>query len=90
MPDCQTTYRLIDASGGPLDVSNMARGPFETQGLADLIGGAPIVQEVEGGHLRTLVPLTNDMHPNCMTCHTNYAGLPAGSVIGAASLKVKL
>ena len=56
----------------------------------ELLGGEPVVQEVQGGHLRTLVPLTSDMHPNCMTCHTNYAALPAGTVVGAASFKIRL
>ena len=90
VPECQSTYKLIDASGNPLDTGNTPSGRFEADGLSDLVNGAPIVQEVVGGHLRTLVPLTSDMHPNCMSCHTNYNSLPSGTVVGAAAFKVKL
>ena len=85
-----TEYRLLDASGDPLDPENVAEGKFESDAMADLLDGAPVVQEVVGGHLRTVVPLTNDMHPNCITCHTNYAGMDPGTVVGAASFKVRL
>ena len=90
VPDCQSTYGLIDASGDPLDIDNLPQGKFETDGMMQLLGGAPVVQETVGGHLRTLVPLTNDMHPNCATCHTNYDALAPGTVVGAASFKIKL
>ncbi|MEM7308686.1 MAG: DUF3365 domain-containing protein [Planctomycetota bacterium] len=89
LPPGKKAYRLTDATGDPLDPKNDPKGTFEVQGLQDLVAGAPLVQQVIGGKLRTLVPLTSDMHPNCMTCHTNYAGLPSGTVVGAASLAVK-
>ncbi|MEM9382124.1 MAG: hypothetical protein AAGB93_19370 [Planctomycetota bacterium] len=84
------SYRLIDATGDPLDGKNQPFGAFENQGLAQLVAGAPSVQQVIGGRLRTLLPLTNDAHPNCATCHTNYGALPPGTVVGAASFRVKL
>ncbi len=83
-------YRLIDATGSPLDHKNQPFGNFEVQSLAQLVLGSPTIQEVRFGKLRTLVPLTNDMHPNCKTCHVNYDALPAGTVVGAASIRVKL
>jgi len=90
LPECQNTYKLIDASGSPLDPDNVPKSNFEASALMELIGGAPLVQETIGGHLRTLVPLTSDMHPNCMTCHTNYGAFAPGTVVGAAVFKVKL
>ncbi|MCA8950944.1 MAG: hypothetical protein KDE27_15680 [Planctomycetes bacterium] len=86
----QHTYRLIDASGDPIEGRNRARGAFEIDGLAQLLGGAASVQASVGNELRTLVPLTSDMHPNCATCHANYGALPAGTIVGAASLRVRL
>ena len=90
LPKCQQTYGLIDATGAPLNVTNLPKGGFEANALKELLGGVPKVEVVQGNHLRTMVPLTNDMHANCMSCHTNYALLPPGSVVGAASFKVKL
>jgi len=90
VPDCQDRYRLIDATGGPLDPANVPLDDFELLGLAELVGGATRVQRAFGPDLRTLAPLTSDMHPNCVTCHTSYAMLPPDSVVGAASLRVEL
>lgn len=90
VPECQTSYKLIDATGDPLDLRNFPQGSFETDALEQLVNGAPIVQEVVGPDLRTYVPLTGDAHPNCATCHTNYVGLAPGTVVGAAAFKVKL
>ena len=88
----QDNYRLIDASGGPLNPNNVARGNFERSALAELVatgGLGSTVQDVVGNQLRTLFALTNNAHPNCVTCHENYAGLPSGTVIGAISTRVK-
>lgn len=88
--ECQRRYRLIDASGAPLDPRNKPHGSWESNALADVVGGAGVVQEVVGGQLRTVVGLTNDMHPNCVSCHTNYAEFEPGTVIGAASFGIKI
>lgn len=90
LPPGNGSYGLIDATGFPLDPANLPKGSFEVGGLLELLGGAPIVQSVEGGSLRTMVPLTSDMHPNCMVCHADYGMLPAGTVVGAAAVRVKL
>ena len=90
LPKGQSAYRLLDATGAPLDPKNRAKGSFEKHALLELLGGAPAVQSAQEGRLRTLVPLTSDMHPNCVSCHTNYAGLPSGTVVGAGSFQVKL
>ena len=88
-PGRHGAFRLIDATGDPLGCDNEPEGPFEANGVADLLAGMPVVQQTIGHRLRTLVPLTNDMHPNCATCHLNYDALPAGTVVGAASLRIK-
>ena len=88
--ECNREYRLIDASGAPIGANNVAHGAWEMDALDAVVNGAPVVQEVVGGQLRTVVPLTNDMHPNCMTCHSNYADFVPGTVIGAASLKINI
>jgi len=90
LPECQTTYGLIDASGEPLDPTNAPKTQLEAQAMIELVGGVPVVQTTLGGYLRTFVPLTSDMHPNCTTCHTSYQALPPGTVVGAAAFKVKL
>lgn len=90
VPESQSAYRLVDATGAPLDASNVPADPFEVRALIRLLEGAPAVQEVVGAELRTLVPLTSDMHPNCTTCHADYGGLPPGTLVGAASFRVGL
>ncbi|MEM7199955.1 MAG: hypothetical protein AAF628_06800 [Planctomycetota bacterium] len=90
LPEAEPIYRLIDASGSPLDGKNLPKGPFEVQGMVQLAGGAASVQKQGSAFLRTLLPLTNDMHPNCMTCHANYAALPPGTLVGAASFRVRI
>lgn len=89
--ECQRDFRLIDASGDPLDSKNLPQGSFEVDALAELVSnGGGSVQEVINGRLRTVVALTNDMHMNCVSCHTNYGEFEPGSVIGAASFMVKI
>jgi len=90
VPECQDAYRLVDATGEPIDPANVPQDSFERRSLQSLLAGAPVIQEIMGGELRTLVPLTSDMHPNCATCHTNYDLYPAGTVVGAASIRVGL
>ena len=90
VPDCQDAYRLVDATGNPIDANNAPIDAFEVRGLMQLSGGAAVVQEVDGAYLRTMAPLTNDMHPNCATCHTAYTGMPANTFVGAAAFKVGL
>ena len=89
VPGRRSAYRLLDAIGDPLNPQNIARGRFERDAMDALLEGAPQVQEVAGNSLRTVIPLTNDMHPNCVTCHTAYDEYPSGTVVGAASLRVQ-
>lgn len=90
VPHCPSAYKLIDASGAPLDPANLPMGAYEIGVMAQLVSGTPLVQEVTGPFLRTYVPLKNSFHPNCVTCHTNYAGLAPGSVVGALATKIRL
>ena len=90
VPESQSAIRLIDASGDPLDASNVPLDRFEARGMPKLLAGDPIVQEVYGRRLRTLVPLTSDMHGNCATCHTGFSAMPSGTVVGAAGFDVRL
>lgn len=90
LPESQEAYRLVDATGDPIDPGNLPQDEFEFRGLMQLVDGVPQVQRIQGSDLRTLVPLTNDMHPNCISCHTNFGALPPSSVVGAAALRVGL
>lgn len=84
-------YRLVDASGDPLDPRNKPRGRFEKQGLQKLVGQPAFstVQDEGSRKLRTLFSLP--FLPGCETCHTNYArDFEEGDIVGAISVKVRL
>lgn len=89
LAECQDRFRLIDASGDPLDPANLPQGSFEIDALADVVNGAGVVQRIVAGELRTVIGLTNDMHPNCASCHANYSEMKPGTVVGAASFRVE-
>lgn len=78
--------RLIDATGDPLEASNVAVDEFEKAALKEILGGKASVDKVvekDGKrYLRTatIVPVVME---KCKSCHPNYKDVPKGKAIGA-------
>ena len=78
--------RLIDATGDPLEASNVAADDFEKMAIKQILGGKASVDQIvekEGKrYLRTatIVPVVME---KCKSCHPNYKDVPKGKAIGA-------
>ena len=78
--------RLIDATGDPLEESNVAADDFEKMAIKQILGGKASVDQIvekEGKrYLRTatIVPVVME---KCKSCHPNYKDVPKGKAIGA-------
>ena len=78
--------RLIDATGQPLEASNIAVDEFEKAALKEIIAGkASVDRVVEKNGKRflrtaTIVPV---VMTKCVSCHPPYAKVPKGEAIGA-------
>lgn len=80
--------RLLDATGDPYDLSNVAEDDFEKNAVKELVAGKTWVEatEVRKGvrHLRVATPIPV-VFEKCVMCHDSYADLPEGRAIGALS-----
>lgn len=82
--------RLIDATGDPYDLKNVAKTDFEKKNLKRLTTENNYIDHVstEDGkrylEVLTQVPVVMD---KCKLCHPSYNDLPAGQTIGAISYR---
>jgi hypothetical protein len=78
--------RLIDATGTPIEASNVAVDDFEKGALKEILAGKPLVDRVvekEGKrYLRTATAVPVVM-TKCVACHSHYAKVPKTQAIGA-------
>ena len=83
--------RLIDATGDPYDLENVANDDFEREGVKRLKAGAKLHEKVvrEDGKLllRTVTPVPVVMK-KCVMCHEHYGDAKPGEPIGAISYTV--
>ncbi len=84
---------LLDVSGKPYNPKNVAKDPFEKEGVQQMKAGKEYFEKVEhkGGkaYLRamTFVPVVLD---KCTLCHPNYKDAAKGAAIGAISYKLEI
>lgn len=80
--------RLLDASGQPLEDSNVAKDTFEKDAVKQILAGKPFVEAVEARgtgrvyRAATAVPVVME---KCTMCHDNYKTVKKGQAIGALS-----
>jgi hypothetical protein len=78
--------RILDATGKPLEATNVAVDDFEKGALKELLAGKAMVDRVvekDGKRfLRTATAVPVEM-AKCVACHANYAKVPKGQAIGA-------
>ena len=78
--------RLIDATGDPLEASNVAVDDFEKNAIKEILSGKASVDKVvekDGKrYLRTatIVPVVME---KCKSCHPSWKDVPKGKAIGA-------
>jgi hypothetical protein len=83
--------RLLDATGSPLEASNVAVDEFEKSAVKEILSGKASVDRViekDGKrYLRTatIVPV---VMKKCVSCHPNYEKVPVGKAIGALAYTV--
>ncbi|WP_182866858.1 c-type heme family protein [Rhodopirellula sp. JC639] len=85
--------RLIDATGDPYEIENVAKDDFEKAGIKKLKAGAEGHEQVvtiDGKpFLRSLTPVPVVMQ-KCVMCHSHYADAKKGEPIGAISYTVAI
>ena len=91
LPKGKGAYRLLDATGDPLNKLNKPKGRFEAVAL-DNARNSVTTQEVKGQYLLTVVPLTltSENQEACARCHSNYEYIVVPDIVGAASFRIKL
>lgn len=78
--------RLLDATGEPLEASNVATDDFEKAAVQEILDGKAsfekIIEKDGNRYLRTatIVPVVME---KCKSCHPNYKDVPKGKAIGA-------
>lgn len=85
--------RLIDATGEPYEPDNVAKTPFEKQGIKTLKAGKATHEEVvvkDGqAYLRMMTAVPVVMQ-KCVMCHPHYADAKKGEPIGAISYELPI
>jgi hypothetical protein len=85
--------RLIDATGQPYDAKNVAKDPFEREGIKKLKEGAASYEQIEQidgkPQLRTVTAVPVVMK-KCVMCHDHYADAKEGEPIGAISYTIPI
>ncbi len=85
--------RLIDATGEPYEPANVAKTPFEKQGIKTLKAGKATHEEVvvkDGqAYLRMMTAVPVVMQ-KCVMCHPHYADTKKGEPIGAISYELPI
>jgi hypothetical protein len=83
--------RLIDATGQPSRVDNVARDSFDKEGIKQLKAGRDYYEQLihkEGKiYLRAITPVPVVMD-KCILCHENYKGAKKGEPVGALTYTV--
>lgn len=74
--------RLLDATGDPIEASNVPADDFKKAALQEIIAGKASVEKDGRRFLRTatIVPV---VMTKCVACHPHYAKVPKGKAIGA-------
>ena len=78
--------RLLDATGDPIEPTNVANDDFEKNAIKEILAGKASVDQViekDGKrYLRTatIVPVVME---KCVSCHPHYKNVPKGQAIGA-------
>lgn len=85
--------RLLDATGDPYDVENVAKDDFEKKGIAQLKAGKDYYDEVvtkDGKpYLRAITPIPVVLE-KCVMCHSHYADAKEGEAIGAIAYELPI
>lgn len=83
--------RIIDATGEPYEPENVAKSPFEKEGIQKLKSGKSYYDKVvikEGqAYLQAMTPVPVVMK-KCVMCHPHYKDVKAGQPIGAISYEL--
>lgn len=83
--------RLLDVTGKPYEPENVAKTPFEKQGVQKLKSGKSYFEKVvvrDGqAYLQAMTPVPVVMK-KCVMCHPHYKDVKAGQPIGAISYEL--
>ena len=78
--------RLLDATGDPIETSNVAADDFEKAALAEIIAGKTSVDRVvekQGKRFLRTATIVPVVMTKCVSCHPHYEKVPKGKAIGA-------
>lgn len=85
--------RLIDVSGEPYSLQNVAKDEFEKRAVKKMAEGVSFYEEIEesedGKYLRAMTPIPV-VFEKCTWCHENYEDVPEGQAIGAMGYRIKI
>ena len=78
--------RLLDATGDPIEPTNVATDAFEKAALKEIIAGKASVDRVvekDGKRFLRTATIVPVVMTKCVACHPHYAKVPKGQAIGA-------
>ena len=78
--------RLLDATGDPIEPSNVPNDEFEQAALKEIIAGKASVDRVvekDGKRFLRTATIVPVVMTKCVSCHPHYAKVPKGKAIGA-------
>ncbi len=78
--------RLIDATGSPIEASNVAVDDFEKGALREILAGKASVDRViekDGKRFLRTATIVPVVMTKCVSCHPHYAKVPKSQAIGA-------
>ena len=78
--------RLIDATGTPIEASNVAVDDFEKGALKEILAGKASVDRVvekDGKRFLRTATIVPVVMTKCVACHPHYAKVPKSQAIGA-------
>lgn len=85
--------RLLDVTGDPYSLQNIAKDEFEKRAIKEIAGGVPFYEEIEnatdGKYFRAMTPIPV-VFEKCTWCHENYEDVPKGQAIGAMGYRIKI
>jgi hypothetical protein len=85
--------RLLDATGEPYDIKNVAQDDFEKKGIEQIKAGQDYYDQVvtkDGKpYLRAITPIPVVME-KCVMCHSHYADAKKGEAIGAIAYELPI
>ena len=77
--------RLLDATGDPIEASNVPADDFEAAALKEIIAGKSSVDRVvekDGKRFLRTATIVPVVMTKCVSCHPHYAKVPKGQAIG--------